>query len=98
MHKMVNFNDVTWENIKEHNPNWCHILDHPYRIFITGRSGSGKTNALLNLISYKPDIDRILYLGKRFIWSKIWSNKCESAGLKHCDDSKICIENSKWYG
>ena len=29
---MVNFDDVTKENIKEHNPNWSQIPDHPYRI------------------------------------------------------------------
>ena len=33
-----------------HNPNWPLIPDSPYRILIVGRSGSGKTNALLNLI------------------------------------------------
>ena len=26
-----------------HNPNWSHILDHPYRTLIIGDSGSGKT-------------------------------------------------------
>ena len=34
--KMINFDDITKENIKEHNPNWPEILDHPYRILITG--------------------------------------------------------------
>ena len=29
---MINFDDVTKENIKEHNPNWSQIPDHPYRI------------------------------------------------------------------
>ena len=29
---MINFDDVTKENIKEHNPNWPQISDHPYRI------------------------------------------------------------------
>ena len=31
---MINFNNVTKENIKEHNPNWPQILDHLYRILI----------------------------------------------------------------
>ena len=26
---MINFDDVTGENIKEHNPNWPSIPDHP---------------------------------------------------------------------
>ena len=34
-----------------HNPNWPYIPDHLYRILIIGGSGSGKTNALLNIIS-----------------------------------------------
>ena len=44
------YNNVTKENMKEHNPNWSEISDHPYRILIAGGSGSAKTNALLNLI------------------------------------------------
>ena len=32
------------------NANWSYILDYPYRTLITGGSGSGTTNALLNLI------------------------------------------------
>ena len=39
---MINFNDVTKENIKEHNPNWPKISEHPYRIFIIGGSGLEK--------------------------------------------------------
>ena len=39
------------ENIKEHNPNWPQIPDHPYRLLITGGSGSGKTKSLFNLLS-----------------------------------------------
>ena len=29
---MINFDDVAKENIKEHNPNWPQIPNHPYRI------------------------------------------------------------------
>ena len=59
MQKMINFDNVTKENIKEHNTNWPQISDHPYRILIVGGSGSGKTNSLFNLISQQPDIDKI---------------------------------------
>ena len=36
---MTNFDDVINQNIKEHNPNWPEIPDHPYRILINGGSG-----------------------------------------------------------
>ena len=39
---MINFDDVTKENIKEHNLNWPQIPDHPYRISVIRGSGSGK--------------------------------------------------------
>ena len=39
---MINFGDVTKQNIKEHNPNLSQIPDHTYRILIIRGSGSGK--------------------------------------------------------
>ena len=56
---MINFDGVTKENMKEHNPNWPQIPGHLYRILIVGNSGSGKTNSLFNLINQKQDIDKI---------------------------------------
>ena len=47
---MINFDDIDSENKTVHNKNWPYISDHPCRILIIGGSGSGKTNALLNLI------------------------------------------------
>ena len=39
------------------NPNWSYIPDHPYRVLIVGGSGSGKINALLNLMKHqRPDL------------------------------------------
>ena len=32
--EMINFDDAIKEYIKEHNPNWTEIHDHPYRILI----------------------------------------------------------------
>ena len=58
---MINFDDVTKENIKEHNRNWPQILDHRYRIVIIGGSGSRKTIPLFNLITQQPGIDKILF-------------------------------------
>ena len=59
MQKMINFDDVREENIKEHNRNWPQILDPLYIILITGSSGLGKTKVLLNLMSHQPNIDKI---------------------------------------
>ena len=56
---MTNFDDVINQNIKEHNPNWPEIPDHPYRILINGGSGSGKTNSLFDLISQQLDTYKI---------------------------------------
>ena len=50
MQKVINFDDVTKENIKEHKPNWPQIPDQSYRILIIEGSGSGKTNSLFNII------------------------------------------------
>ena len=34
---MINFEDTTKENTKLNNSNWPNILDHPYRILISGK-------------------------------------------------------------
>ena len=54
---MFNLDNITNENNKEHNEKWPFIPDHPYRILIIGGSGSGETNALLNLVKEQGDID-----------------------------------------
>ena len=56
---MINFDEHTNENKKEQNLNWPYIPDHPYRILIIWGSGTGKTNALLNLTNNQQDIDKI---------------------------------------
>ena len=61
---MTNFDDYTNENKSEHNSKWPYIPDYPYRILIIGGSGSGKTNALLNLINNQPDIDKVYLYAK----------------------------------
>ena len=45
---MINFDSITNENNKKHNEKWPYVSDHPYRVLITGGSGSGKTNILLD--------------------------------------------------
>ena len=48
---MINFDNYTNENKVQDNPKWPYIPDHPYKVLIMRGSGSGKANALLNLIS-----------------------------------------------
>ena len=47
---MFNQSNITNEFNKQHNNKSPYIPKHPYRMLIIGSSGSGKTNALLNLI------------------------------------------------
>ena len=81
---MINFNVAT-ENIKENNP---------YRILVIGRSRSGNTNSLFNLISQQPQIDKIyLYVKDPYEEKyKFLINKSKSTGLKHFNDSKSFIQ------
>ena len=60
---MFSFDYITKKDIKEHNLNWPEILDHVYRILFGG-SGSGKTNALLNLINHEPISTKKLHMLK----------------------------------
>ena len=93
---MFNFDDYTNENATEHNSKWLYIPDHPNRILIIGGSGSGRTNALLNLINNQPDIDKIYLYAKDPYEAKYQYliNKREKVGLKHYNDSKAFIEYS----
>ena len=61
---MINFDNITNKNETEHNSNWPYIPNHSYRMLIIDGSGSGKTNALLNLISHQQDIDQIYLYAK----------------------------------
>ena len=67
---MINFDDYVNENEIEHNKNWRYIPDHPCRILIIGGSGSGKTNAMINLINEQNDIDKV-YLYARDLNERI---------------------------
>ena len=66
---MFNFDYITKEDIKEHNPTWSKNPDNPCRILIVAGSGSRKANALRNQINREPDSTSIKYLNysKAFI-------------------------------
>ena len=57
---MINYDYITKENLKKLNPNWLQFFNRPYRRIIIGGSGSGKINALLNLIKQQNDDDYII--------------------------------------
>ena len=61
---MFNVDSITNDNNKEQNKKWLFISDYPYRMLIIGGSGSGKTDALLNLIKEQGDIDKIYLYAK----------------------------------
>ena len=92
---MVNFDDVTKENIKETlsrltTNSWSSVLK------INGGSGSEKTNSSFNLIGQQPDIDKIYLYAKDSYEAKyqFLINKRECTSLKHFNDSKAFIEYS----
>ena len=93
---MINFDDYTNENKIEHNSKWPYIPDHPCRILTVDGSGSGKTNALLNLINNQLDIDKIYLYAKDPYEAKYQYliDKREKVGLDHFKDTKAFMEYS----
>ena len=91
---MFNFDYIIKEDRNEHNSNWPDIPEHPYRILIAGGYGSGKTNALLNLVNIEPDIDKIYLYATDPYEAKyqLLINKRVSTGLMYLNDSKAFIE------
>ena len=84
------------QELRSHNLKWLYIPDHLYRILIIGGSGSGKTNALLNLINNQQDTDKIYLYAKDPYEAKyqFLISKRESTGLKHFNDPKAFTEYS----
>ena len=97
---MINLDSITNKNNKEHSEKWSYIPDHPYRILIIDGYGSGKTNALFNLIKEQDNIDKIHLYAKDLGEPKyeFFIKKCENAGTKHLNDSKAFIECSSTIG
>ena len=91
---MINFDNYISANESAHTLKWPYIPDHPYRVLIVEGPGSGKTNALLNLISNQSDIDRIyLYAKDPYeVKYQYLINKREEVGLDHFYDPKAFME------
>ena len=81
---MFNLDAITNENNKDHNKKW------QYRTLLIGSSGSGKINALLNLIQQDNDslIDKIYFYAEDLDEPKyhFLIKKREDAGIKHLND------------
>ena len=74
----------------------ANIPDYSYRIIIIGGSGSGKTNALINLINEQKDIDQI-YLYARDLGEpkyEYFIKKRKDAEIKHVNNPNAFIECS----
>ena len=93
---MINFDGITNEKNKERNEKGPYIADHPYRIMIIGGTGSGKTNALLNLVNEENNIDKIFLYAKGLSEPKyeFLIKMQENAGIKHLSDANALIECS----
>ena len=93
---MIDFDDYANENKAKHTLNCPYILDDSYRILIIGGSGSGKTDALLNLINNQSDTNKIYLYAKDPYKSKYQQliNKSEKEDLDHFNDSKAFSEYS----
>ena len=91
---MIDFDNSTNENKREHNPKWPHIQDHLYKILIVGGSALGKTSALLNLINNELDIDKIYLYAKDPYVAKYQYliKKREKVGLDNFKDPRAFIE------
>ena len=91
---MINLDSITNENNKEYNEKWPYIPDHPHRVFIIGGSGSGKTNALLNLINEQDDMDKTDFDAKDLSEPKyeFLIKKRKNVRIKHCKDPNAFTE------
>ena len=100
MYKIFNLDDITNKNNKDHNKKWPYIPDHPYRMLITGGSGSEKTNVLLNVIK---EHDRDNLIDKIYLYAndlnkpkyQFLIKKREYVGIKHLNYPKAFIEYSQ---
>ena len=93
---MINLDSITNENTKKHNEKWPYIPDHWYRIIIIRSSGSGKTNALTNLINEQNHNDKTYLYARDFSEPKYeyLILKSEDVGIKHLNNPNAFIKCS----
>ena len=92
---MFSFDAITNKNNAEHISKLLYISDHPYRILITGSSGSRKTNALLNLIR-EQNSDILTAIDKIYLYAKdLHEPKYHFLGKKGLSGQNKLIEYSK---
>ena len=93
---MINLDSIMNQKNKEHNEKQPYNPDHPYRILIIRGSGSGQTNAMLNLINEQHDIDKIYLYAKDLSEPKyqFLIKNCENTGIKHSNNPNAFIECS----
>ena len=93
---MINIDNYVNENRTEHNKKWPFIPDHPYKIIIIGGYGSGKINALINLINEQNDIDNMYIYAKDLSEPKYeyFIKKRKETGIKHLINPNTFIECS----
>lgn len=90
---MLDFDYILIEDIQEHNPNWPEIPDHWSRIIIAGGSGSGQTNALLNLIRQQ---DRDELIDKIYLYAKDLDKRTYQLLIKKREDAGLCLNKPKY--
>ena len=89
---MLNLDDIVSNKKKSSSEN----DDWPFRMLITGPSGSGKMNTLLHLTDKFHPIDKI-YLSTKDTDEEKYQyliNKREQVGIKNLNDSHVFIEYS----
>ena len=97
---MFNLDDIINENNEDHDLKWSYIPDHPYTMLIVGDSGSGDTNALLNLMKEQDSdslIDKIYLYAKDLneLKYQFLIKKRENTWIKRSNDLKAFIEYSQ---
>ena len=96
---MINSDSFTKENQREHNEKWSYTPDHLPRTLIIGGSGSGKINALLNLIN---ELDNCDFIDKIYLYArdsnklkyKFLIEKHKNVRIRHFNNPNAFIECS----